>query len=258
MNKMTLRLVTCRTTPPALLAALMIQSVFVIPSLPAQDVDFRIESRIRALQLVSARPLGRRFELTVVNTGAKTVTGFVLKLPTGEVTAQEFLLPIHPGIQSGQTFSRIYGHAYPGRQPPASITVTLSAVIFIDNSAEGDPSGVAHLRESRVGRAAQLRRIVAILDETFGSEVEPAPTALREAADRIGKLPDDLGDGRQPAAWVQSGLRAARQETVHELQNILDLHVRAPQVSLRPAVERLRLLSRNVLEVLATAATQER
>lgn len=229
------------------------------PSVRAQTaVDFKVDSRIRSLKVVAVQSLDRRFELTVLNTGDKIIGGFELAFPPmAATTIQEFLPPRHPGIRPGETFSRIYGVTYEGSQSPPPVTVVLSALIFVNSSTEGDPAGAAHLRQVRVGRVIQLHRIMPILDEMFGPDGEPTAAALSEVAERIERLPDVLADGKEPPYFTRIGLREVRQETVSELRSILDLQRRAPRVSVRPAVERLRDLSRNTLEVLATAPTQQ-
>jgi hypothetical protein len=67
----------------------------------------------------------------------------------------------------------------------------ISAVLFIDGSGEGDPSGIEDLKMLRLGRQIAARRILPVLDVLNTTDVEREAAGISRAIQELQNLSED-------------------------------------------------------------------
>jgi hypothetical protein len=145
----------------------------------------------------------------------------------GVMFTQEFVPPIHVGIQPGATFLfsvRLQQSAVSssGAGGAACRSLRLAAVIFEDGRAEGDEQTVGELRAMRLGRLLQLNQMLPLIQQLSAGD-----HASRIGADdieplrrRVAAMPLEV-NGKHAEGYLATGMQAAQSELTRGLGEIL-------------------------------------
>lgn len=96
--------------------------------------------------------------------------------------------------------------------------IRILAVVFEDQTSEGDYTAAADIRNTRLGKKIQLKRINQLLLEALNLHGTNQMSTLSDLKSRIASLSEDIEKG-QPSA-VRSGLRNAKQDVLTLIDRI--------------------------------------
>src|SRR4051794_3022556 len=119
-------------------------------SAPQQNAPLQITNRTEALSVIKAETGPNEFSITLRNNSAKTITAFSISPSKGFTITEEFVLAeiSEIGIGPNALFSKTYPSL--GSIQPQSIEI--KALIFDDESAEGEIREVRQIEDSRLGQ----------------------------------------------------------------------------------------------------------
>ncbi len=104
--------------------------------------------------------------------------------------------------------------AFTGKGPE----IRILTVVFDDHTSEGDFTAAADIRNTRIGKKIQLKRINRLMEEALKSSDADSLNTLNNLKLRIATLPENIEKG-QPFA-VGSGLRNAKEDILTLIDRI--------------------------------------
>jgi len=206
--------------------------IIVLAQEPSRVLELPVNNRTSDLiadqVAIQAVPAGEScISYIVSNQGSKTVLGY--GITAGTSTAyQEFLPPVHPGLTSGSA-DRERRLVVAGASPQQlrQQTFSISAVIFSDGTAEGDPDAIKDLITLRQGRLLAHDRMQPVLNSLSVTIQTAGVRAITDAVSGIRNLPESNDAGMPASGRLLSGMRDSYGELIYELQSILDNHLSA-------------------------------
>jgi len=96
--------------------------------------------------------------------------------------------------------------------------IRILAVVFEDQTSEGDYAAAADIRNIRLGKKIQLKRINQLILEASNLSSTNQLSTLKDLKSRIASLSEDIERGQTPA--VRSGLRNAKQDVLTLIDRI--------------------------------------
>ncbi len=106
------------------------------------------------------------------------MTAFVITVGDNFRITEDFItseIPDKVGIKSQKTFEKTYPISAALRTAP----VTLQAVVFEDETGDGDPIIFEDVRDNRLGQAVQLKRFLKVSDKHVNGSLPPNTDNLR-------------------------------------------------------------------------------
>lgn len=195
---------------------------------------FSVDNRTESLQVLSTELTGGRAVITVLNTSDRLITALAVSTAPGSYESEDWGFLEGDGATDGIEPGAQYEFAFSGRTQHSSapLSVTLSAVIFDDQSAEGEKLPVEALLAKRLGASLQAERLGIPVEEAL-TALSDNPSNQDEAAldrliDTARELRSRAADGSDPLLNNPqvSGGRSAR-----HLRYINSAHLRGPMAS---------------------------
>lgn len=214
---------------------LLSASVFVFTEIyrspkSSSDDYVKLVNKTSAFQVIQAKRAGNELTLSLLNNYDQSITAFVLTIGKGFRIEEDFITSEASddvGIQPQQTFERVY----PIPSDAINAEITLQAVILADKSGDGDAIMFEDVRDTRVGRAVQIRRSLRVLEKYLNDYAGEANlinemTAALDRPDRetidaikqirpVGTINRKSSDALSDS--VKAGLVAARTDVLRRL-----------------------------------------
>jgi len=202
------------------LAVLIMPSVWIVKPVSSQDKGVRVKNRTGSFQVVSTSIVDNTLLIRLKNISNKAINGYTLSLRDGGTITVDYTISGHeiaPGQFEDQTIPLDDSSSTSGStilQPSFGI----EAVVFADNSGEGDVRATTYIREWRKGEKLQLKRILPLLKQILDSPDGDLSTKLRELKSQILALPEKSIDSSSLA--VSDGLHDARQDALSLIREL--------------------------------------
>lgn len=152
--------------------------------LPPLPLTLDLHNRTSSVEIVSSELSGDgpTVTLTLLNRSDQPITAISVSTGPGSYKSEEWGFleggEATDGIMPGDTY--VYSFGYEIQDTHESYWVTLAAVVFLDESAEGDRLAVETLLARRFGGVLQSERIRSVLDDLLNRAAEK-PESLDEA-----------------------------------------------------------------------------
>lgn len=191
-----------------------------------ENITPRVQNKTRSFELTQARRNldidGAGPELSLRNGYDKNITAFAVSV-NGLIIMSDFAYSenedhrmIAPGAVYTSGFGNIRRSVNTATAAQESFDIKVLAVLFDDQSSDGDDRGVAFLLDHRLKSKRILRRVVDLLNEGLGPLRTIDDTATADLRSRISSLsnnPDDASDIDDVLRWLDQsdrGLSASK------------------------------------------------
>jgi hypothetical protein len=160
---------------------------------------------------------GKRVSLTLRNKSAKNITAFALY--AGGQTVKADFFPDGEVAPNGTHIERVF-------LPTASSSisdkekVSLMAVLFDDNTSEGNPKIIREIKEHRAGKIAQFARIVPLIKKALNAPDEKLAVEVQQAKAAISGLPVQQ---QGASVYFKAGLHNAKERVLMDLNRSEEL-----------------------------------
>ncbi len=220
--------------------------IAVVRLTPAASVLPRVENKSNSVTVAGLETVYSTmpsYKLTLANNSEKAVSAISFRVSVDgrmRLSGMPQGAAGRPLIESGKQFEKIIPNStelvkVPAGQPipvQANQTLTIAAVIFEDDSFEGDEAEAARFLAFKFGRQLQLKRIVALLrqtaenDSAFGElgkqsanlSVEIDDNDFAEFTNKFAGLSDD--EKFLLRSCINSALQGVKREFVSDVENL--------------------------------------
>jgi hypothetical protein len=186
----------------------------------SQDDLPQIRNETASFQLVSQEKRGDFLVLTMKNVSAKGITAYSV---SGDPNGREDMdyaiggYVIKPGDNEEIEFSlSSLDKLYSSKGKKSQIRIL--AVVFDDHTSEGNPGVAAMIRENRLGKKIQLKRINHLMREALKTADANFSIAFRSLKSEIAALPEDAD--KDQSSYVHDGLHSAKQDILRLIEEL--------------------------------------
>lgn len=222
--------------------------IAVIRLTPAASVLPRVENKSNSVTVIGLETVYSTmpsYKLTLANNSEKAVSGFSFKVTVDgrmKLSGMPQGSAGKPLIESGEQFEKIIPNStelikVPAGQPipvQANQVLTISAVIFENDSFEGDEAEAARFLSFKFGRKLQIKRIINLLqqsaenDSAFGElgrqaanlSVEIDDTDFVKFTSKFASLSEDEKFLLRSA--VNAALQGVKKEFITDMENLTE------------------------------------
>lgn len=202
-------------------ALLLTVTLFPRPVKAAINLQTRARTTLRGLEILDVRRHDETgFYVTIRNRYKTEVTAVAVETDSGATLYGVDLSSL--GIGGNGPISLLPGQTYdlPCRVTVPGTAIILSAVVFKDNSAEGDPEQVRVIVDRRLGAKIQLTRIrphLARLRKVDIGRIDAEFATVKRIAE---SLPIEADDGLPISKEVEQGMRYVREVIIRKLADL--------------------------------------
>jgi hypothetical protein len=186
----------------------------------SQDDLPQIRNETASFQLVSQEKRGAFLVLTMRNVSAKGITAYSVSGDPNGREDMDYAIGGHvikPGDIEEIEFSlSSLDKAYSAKGKKSQIRIL--AVVFDDHTSEGNPGVAAMIRENRLGKKIQLKRINRLIREALRSLDANSSNVLGSLKSDIASLPEDAD--KDQSSYVHDGLHSAKQDILGLIEEL--------------------------------------
>lgn len=198
----------------------------------SQGNEEQVKNQTKAFQVVSVEQTGKSLRLRMKNTSSKGINAYSLSVGEGTSITVDYTISGYV-IAPGTTEDRVV--PLDETSSPSGITlekpkINISALMFTDNTGEGDFSTVAKIRNTRRGEKSQLKRFIPLLKGVLNRVGEDLSASLDTIKSQVLALPEQAEAG-EPRA-VSDGLYDIKQQILRLIERLEQLDRKS---SLNPA-----------------------
>jgi hypothetical protein len=176
----------------------------------------KIKNETESFRLVSAEKNGAVLVLKMRNVSSKGITAYSISTRPGSREDTDYSLSGHviaPGdIEETEISSASLYTINSSNQPKPMIRIL--AVVFDDRTSEGDFGVATIIKDTRLGKKMQLKRINRLIRETLQSSNTSSFHNLSSLKSRIAALSEETEQGEFFSPAVRSGLHSAKEDVL--------------------------------------------
>jgi Tfp pilus assembly major pilin PilA len=178
-----------------------------------------VKNRTSALQLAVSEVEVDVLRLQLKNTSRKAINGYTLSFGDGTTEQTDYTIGDQVIAPDQVEERRITLSRTASRDAAAAQhEMEVLAVVFTDNSSEGDNDAAVAILDTRKGLAIQERRLMPLLEEALKATDANLPSALATLKSRLAALPDPPESKLSLA--VKHGLHDAKEGLVYRIQEL--------------------------------------
>lgn len=190
--------------------------------LTAKNNSPQIQNKTRSFEVNRIANNEGRVELGLKNGYKKNITAFAVSV--NRLISEVDFLYSELEDQNGLAPEEVYTSAIsvarsnnPAVAAKEGLDITIIAVLFDDNTSDGDPSLIAEILDMRRGSKIQLRRIISLVNKALSSSGIIDDTEFDKLRSQISSLPIDS----QISAAESSSLRGEKDAGLRRLDRVL-------------------------------------
>jgi hypothetical protein len=191
----------------------------------------KIENKVKLIEVISSEKTDKSVQLNIKNNSNKVIKAFVLQKNEGQKSFVQ--LSDENNLTPGKTHLETFRLLPSDTQQKASIL----AVVFEDNTGQGDPIVIQELLDMRLGEQIQNERIYGYLKKfstTSENKLLPLMASTKEA---IRNLPDD----KDASDFMKIGLHNAKENALLDLDRLeMDLRENN-EIKIKHRIQHLQL-----------------
>jgi len=246
---------------PSLIGIAYLGSTVLSYSASKKDKSIvKVNNFTRSCELLNVEKHKDHIKVSVQNNSDKAITAFALTSRIGPrmvfTFKEEFAFSeIDIVIRPGESYDRVV--SIPGSLSRlAEINLNLAAIMFEDNSSEGDPHIIRDMEDFRLGQKIQLMKILPVIErlsrlseseigiswnQTAWHDLEVALNASNtESLSNLNRKPLSNDDSGNPSEQFESGVQSARESVFQKYQDLKDIQERQGTPALRESVIALK------------------
>jgi len=234
----------------------------VLSSSPKKDKSIiRINNLTRSFEVLSAKKYDGHLNLSLRNNSNKAITAYVFTSRMDPQTVFTFsedfaFSEVGAVIAPGQDYEKTIGISNTLNRRN-EVVLALSAIIFEDNTGEGDPKAIRDIQDDRLGQKIQIMKALPVLDKllrlsdtalvsywnkTARQDFEVALDAPNtDALMKLNKKPINNGEpyNENESEQFKTGTQTAKESILQKYQEMTD-SVENLRTDLRQSIIRLR------------------
>jgi hypothetical protein len=176
--------------------------------------EFRISNQTTGLAVSKAETIGKTVRLSLRNDYKKTIRAFAISPPGQNGYHTLHILPDDADFAPGSLHDETIGLS----SDRIGNEITVLAVVFTDNTADGDQTPITEINDYLTGKKIQSRRIISILNHLLVVTDKSLAPALSDARIAIADLPS--GTEQESPHMLLAGLRDTKQAALINLERL--------------------------------------
>jgi hypothetical protein len=182
-------------------------------------VQPQIDNKTLAFQVVNLTQQASEYVLSIKNISNKNVNGY--SLASGGYSKDSDLTIGDQVISPGEIAEVIIPKDASDTGPQI---IRILAVFFEDHTDEGEPSAVKRIKDRRLGKKLQLKRILPLIKAALDTADSNPAAALASLKTKVASLSEE--PETVMSRDVRTGLRSAKQDLLTELEKINEANLR--------------------------------
>lgn len=247
---------------PSIIGIIYLGSTVLSSSHKADKSTVKIKNSTHSCELLNVKKHKDHIAFSIQNNSDKALTNFVVnsRIDSSTVVTLQEEFAFSEGdtvILPGNKYEKVIG--IPGdSNRQGEINLQLAAVIFEDNSSEGDQSIIRSIEDNRLGRKIQIMKILPVLDkfsrlsddeiafywnQTSGHDFESALNAPdAESLMQLNKKFSGDEDALKKSEDFKLGIKTGKESIFQTYQELKDMGYKEGASALRNRIVELRNL----------------